>query len=182
MGHLKDIRLTRWGALLLAVVSLAATIVILAGGGDKSNVVLAAEIGLKHRPHVVEEVRPPAQTVTVASPSGGSDVTPPATDSGSAGSSSSSDSGSTGSGSGDTTGSASADSTSTGQSTTTAAATTTTAAAPDAGLPKVGHVFLLSLSTTDYRSAFGAKSAAPYLRSLLKKYGLWAGPEGEEAE
>jgi hypothetical protein len=187
VSHLNDIRLSRLGAAILAAVSLAATIVILAGGGDKTSVLLAAEASARHRPHVVEEVEPSGSTVTVTRPSGGSDPSPPASDPGgsggsggsgaSSGSGSSASPGGVGAGSADSggggagAGSAGAGSdgagTTSGQSTSTAASTTTTPA--DAGLPKVGHVFLLTLSTPNYRTAFGARSAAPYLRTLARR-------------
>jgi phosphatidylinositol-3-phosphatase len=172
-------RLSPTGVLLLALVSLAATIVILAGGGNKTNAQLAAETALKHPLRAVEQLQssPAASSSSssAATPSGGgADISPPASDSSSASSSSGSGSGAAAASSSAATSGGSSDddsssSSSDPQTTTTTATTTTTTTATNAGLPKVGHVFLLTLSATSYRDVFAASSQAPYLRSLVKR-------------
>jgi hypothetical protein len=72
---------------------------------------------------------------------------------------------------------AAAASTSTTTSAATATnATTTTATRPtNVGLPKVGHVFVVSLSTSSLTAAFGEQSSATYLHSLLASGTLLSG-------
>jgi hypothetical protein len=188
MGPLRDIHLSRRGTLALAAVSLAATLFILLGANPKTDAQLAAEAALAHPATVVEQVQAPAAASAGGGGGGGHNISPPATDAGSGhasagagsggASSGSSGSGGTSGGTGTSGGSGSSGTSGTGGSgggsgSSTASETTTTAttttAAPDAGLPKVGHVFLLTLSTRSYHSAFGPHSKAPYLRRLAKR-------------
>jgi hypothetical protein len=54
--------------------------------------------------------------------------------------------------------------------------TTTTATTPtNLGLPKIGHIFVVSLSTPSLEAAFGRASSATYLRSLLHSGTLLTG-------
>ena len=76
-------------------------------------------------------------------------------------------------GSGDTgNGDTSSDASPTASTTSTTSSSTP---APDAGLPTVGHVFLITLSTPSYADAFGHTSPATYLRSLEAKGTLLTG-------
>ncbi len=178
MGPLREIRLSRVAALLLAAVSLGATIVILSGGGSRTDTQLAAETALKHPLRAVEQVQSTPATSSASGTAasaggGGADISPPASDPSST--SSPSESGSSASAAGSSTGSGSSDDDSGSSTSTTQTTTTTTTTATNAGLPKVGHVFLLTLSTTNYRSAFASSSQAPYLRSLVKRGTLLSG-------
>jgi hypothetical protein len=60
---------------------------------------------------------------------------------------------------------------------TTTTTSTTTATNSSSTLPKVAHVFEVALSTNSHAAAFGAGSAAPYLRSLEAKGALLSGYE-----
>jgi hypothetical protein len=178
---LRDIRLSRFSMVLLAILSGLATAVIITTGSGRTPAEVAALAALRQRPATVAQA--PA-------------TTPAPSDSGSAG-----DAGSSGSaGSSDDTGAddASADDSSSsdaqaqtgddsdagddtgddsgdgsGDTGTTPAATTPTKST----LPKVGHVFEIALSTSSYAAAFGHDSAAPYLRSLAAKGTLLSGYE-----
>lgn len=166
MRALRDIRLG-WGHLgLIACISLAASAAILLGGGGRSDAQLAALAAL-HNPG----------TVTVAGARqtnpGGSGGSGSGGGSGGGGQSGggSSNGGSTpvsnlgGGGSSDPNGGSSP----AGGSTTTTTTSTTTTPDPDAGLPKVKHVFEIALSTPSYQAAFDSKTNAPYLSSLVKQ-------------
>jgi hypothetical protein len=181
MGSLRDIRVNRFGLVILVAISLAATIVILTTGGPpRDDAQLAAEAALKNPHKVVDEVVASVPTVQSSHLGSGGGGSSPAV-SGSVGSGArrstvssggSAGAASSGSGSGSGTGGSSPSgggSTGGGETVQTSTQSTTTTTAADAGLPKVGHVFLITLSTPSYRAAFGAGSKAPYLRTLARR-------------
>lgn len=155
----RDIRIGRLPLALLACVSGVATAVILSGGGDRSGAQVAALAALQSSRTVIEQ--------SSGTPAGGpasSGPTSSGSSGGSAGGSASAATGSTGSSGADS--SAGSGSTNTPTGTTTTGTTTTQT---DAGLPHVGHVFLIALSISSYADAFGGRSKAPYLRALTKR-------------
>jgi phosphatidylinositol-3-phosphatase len=169
LGPLKDIRISWPAFAALVAVSGAATVFILAGGGGRTSAQAAALAALKDPPQVHSQ-----------SPSGnsgsGSDTGAGNQDLGSGGGSQ----GNSGISPGDSNTQTTPTQT---QSTTTPVSTNTTptkqhtghhhhAKQPDAGLPHVGHVFEIALSTNDYNDAFGKKSQAQYLNSLASKGAL----------
>ncbi|MGA2011177.1 MAG: hypothetical protein ABSH51_11725 [Solirubrobacteraceae bacterium] len=185
---LRDIRISRLALAALAALSLLSTVVIVSGGHGRTPAQLAALAALRQPAVTIRAAAPTPATVTSAAVAG--TPTPGSSSSGGSGgsgagsgSSSGSDSGSASSGSGSssaaapatTSTAASADTTSASTTTSTATTPASTTSAPDSGLPKVGHVFEIALSTTSYRAAFGRGSAPSYLRSLEAKGTLLSG-------
>jgi hypothetical protein len=184
---LRDIRLSRFSMVLLAILSGLATAVIITTGSGRTPAEMAALAALRQRPATVQASAPAAAPAATTPPAGGS---------GSAGDAGSSD----GAGAGDASDSSSSDSSDSSDSGAESTAddsssdtqaqtgddsdsgdddTGTTPAATDktksSTLPKVGHVFEIALSTGSYAAAFGHGSAAPYLRSLAAKGTLLSG-------
>ncbi len=175
--RLAEIRLSGSSLAILAAVSLAAAALIIAGGSGQTPAQLAALAAL--RQHTVALAPQPAQSPaptapTAPSSAGGGSVSPvvsaappapvtgPATADTSPPSSVSPGSGSGGGGGGG----ASGQNTGAGKS-----------SSPQTDKPTVSHVFEIALSTTSYAAAFGAQSAAPYLRSLEARGTLLSGFE-----
>jgi hypothetical protein len=170
---------------LLACLSAASTVLIVRAGSRRSSAQTAALAALAQKPQTITQAA--AVTTTV--------VTPPTVHLG-GGASGSGGSGSAGGGSGGSGGGGGASSsaarsgssssgsavasapsptptpTPTPTTSSTPAPTHHAAPAPDAGLPTVGHVFLITLSTSSYGAAFGAKSKLPYLRTLASRGAL----------
>jgi hypothetical protein len=176
MRSLLDLRFSRLSLIVLATVSALATVLILHGANGHTPAQMAAltalhEKPVARRPVTVVVQRPAPSPAAVASrPSGGgatfsgggatasvpstpapsapaptpAPVTPAPAASDPAGS----------------------PATATDPSTQTS---TTSTPDPDAGLPKVGHVFEISLSAPSFAKAFGAHSQLPYLRSLARQ-------------
>ena len=163
---LRDIRISRTAFLLLACASAAATAVILAGGGDRSSAQLAALAAI-HSPPLSEQNAPRPRVPTVAASSGAEQS------GGSAGGSTNAPGGSSSPPSAQGAPPAavplSTEATTTPASGSGSAGTNGSAPAPDAGLPHVGHVFLITLSTRSYADTFGRPSQAPYLRALVRR-------------
>jgi hypothetical protein len=174
MGPLRTIRIGRSALALVALVSSLATVVIIHSGLRRTPAQTAALVALaQHRQLAAGPRATPATTTVVAPPSssstaGGGDGTDDNGGSGSPGSSSADGSGND---SGGSSGDSSGDSGDDGSNGSDVDTSTTTSAtpSPDAGLPSVGHVFLIALSTPGYADAFGKRSDAPYLRSLVRK-------------
>ena len=151
-----DLRLGGVSLTLLAVVSGIATVMIVSDGGERTAAQLAALAALRERPAVVAGPRTPPSAAPSRAPkhASASRVSAPA-------------------------GSTASAQAPAPVSTPTPAATApassdsagTSSAKPSGanGLPRVGHVFELALSTQSYAAAFGRRSAAPYLRSLVSK-------------
>ncbi len=170
MESLKNIRLS-WPAFAgLAIVSAAATLFILAGGGGRSAAQAAALAALKNPPKVVTPAASPASSGS-GNTSGSQGLGGGQGSGGSGGNSSSPQT-------------ATSTPTSTSQQTATTTPQTTTsstppkhhhhkpAAPPDAGLPHVGHVFEIALSTNSFNAAFGPHSQATYLHTLIGRGAL----------
>jgi hypothetical protein len=162
MSRLRDLRIG-WRALaLLALISAAATFVVLHGNGrtPAQQEALTELAAARH----VEVVQP---AVTGSSQAADDDTASTADGNDSDSDDADDDTAPVTDGSSD-------DVASTSTPETTAAATpaTTTTAktpAPDAGLPKVKHVFLVTLSTPSYAAVFGKGSQATYLHSLISR-------------
>ena len=180
MGPLRTIRIGRSALALVALVSGLATVVIIHSGLGRTPAQTAALVALAQRRQLAAAtpatpVAPAAPAATPAaaasSSAAGADSTGDDGAGGSTGSSSADDSASdSGDSSADTSGGSGDDgSGGSGDDTST---NTSAAPSPDAGLPSIGHVFLLTLSTPGYADAFGKRSDAPYLRSLVRKGAL----------
>jgi hypothetical protein len=168
------LRIGRSALALVALVSCLATGVIIHSGVRRTPAQTAALVALAQRRQLTAQApvtsapAAPAAPAASSTPAGGD-----STGDNSAGESSSSssagdsigDSGDTG---GDTSG-GSGDDGSSGGSGDNTSTNTGAAPSPDAGLPSVGHVFLLTLSAPGYADAFSQGSDAPYLRSLVRK-------------
>jgi hypothetical protein len=178
MRSLLDLRFSRLSLIVLATVSALATVLILHGANDHTPAQMAALTALHEKPAarqpatvVVQRPAPtpttvasrgssgaaassgggasapvpstPAPSAPVVTPAPAAPVTPaaPAPDPASP-------------------------ATSTDPSTQTSATSTPD---PDSNLPKVGHVFEISLSAPSFAKAFGAHSQLPYLRSLARQ-------------
>jgi hypothetical protein len=169
--------------LALGVLSIDATVFILASGPDRSTAQLAALAALHQRPVTVAQVAPapPAATPAAQTNPGAEASSSPSDSSGSADASSSSDASGAGSSAASdaTSGSSVASDSGDGSDTSTASTTTTSSSTTTPGrtLPKVGHVFEIVLSTSTYAAAFGHGSPANYLRSLESKGTLLSGYE-----
>ena len=166
----------RAAVVLLACLSAAATVLIVRAGGQRTSAQTAALAALAQKPQTITQaaavttvVAPPTVHVGGGSGAGGSSSGAGGGGGGGGGSSSAESSGSSASGSAV----ASAPSpTPTPTTSSTPAPRHHTAAAPDAGLPTVGHVFLITLSTPSYGAAFGPKSKLPYLHTLASRGAL----------
>jgi cytoskeletal protein RodZ len=162
MGRLRDLRIG-WRALaLLVLISAAATLVVLRGNGrtPAQQEALTELAAARH----VEVVQPAAAGSSQA-----------AGDAATAGDSTASTADTSNSDAADDDSAPASDDTANAAApastpdTSTAAKPTATTAAPDAGLPKVKHVFLVTLSTPSYAAVFGKGSQATYLHSLLAR-------------
>jgi hypothetical protein len=171
---LLDIRLSRFSAALLALVSALATAVILTSGDGRTPAQVAALAALRERPAVRQVVAQAPSTPARAPEAAGGGSSSPGSSGGGGG----------GDGGGGSSGSSSdtASSSNTGSSSTTSSVasdtsttSTTTSTTPASTLPPVRHVFEIALSTSSYGAAFGHGSAAPYLRSLAGKGTLLSG-------
>jgi phosphatidylinositol-3-phosphatase len=167
LGPLKEVRIGRLSLAGLACVSGAATALILTGGSNASTAQLAALAALRDGRTVIEQA--PASTSQSTGSAPAASVATPANSSGGAPSSAPTAASSADSSTGDDT------TTPTTTTTTTDTTSTTTTTATDAGLPHVGHVFLIALSTRSFAEAFGRGSQAPYLRKLAKHGALLTG-------
>ncbi|MGZ4244297.1 MAG: hypothetical protein ACXVSE_08405 [Solirubrobacteraceae bacterium] len=185
---LLDIRLSRLSMVALGVLSVAATVFILAGGSGRSTAQIAALAALHERPVTVAQAAPaspaPAPTADPSPAAGSSPAGSGSQDSSPASSRAVSP---TATGDGVSSSPAPSDSASGSDTSTTNTTTTTSSSTSAAGtLPKVGHIFEIVLSTPSYAAAFGHGSAAPYLRSLEAKGTLLSGyqslGEGELAD
>ena len=181
MGPLRTIRIGRSALALVAVVSGLATVVIIHSGLGRTPAQTAALVALAQRRQLAAATpatpvapaarprdargRPRARAAAVADSTGDDGA------GGSTGSSSADDSASDSGDSGADTSGGSGDDGSGGSGDDTST-NTSAAPSPDAGLPSIGHVFLLTLSTPGYADAFGKRSDAPYLRSLVRKGAL----------
>ncbi|HXD64176.1 MAG TPA: hypothetical protein VNV17_06155, partial [Solirubrobacteraceae bacterium] len=174
---MRTIRIGRSALALVAVVSGLATVVIIHSGLGRTPAQTAALVALTQRRHLAAATpaAPVAPAATVApapiSTAAVADGTGDDGAGGSTGSSSADDSASDSGDSGADTSGGSGDDGSGGSGDDTPT-NTSAAPSPDAGLPSIGHVFLLTLSTPGYADAFGKRSDAPYLRSLVRKGAL----------
>jgi hypothetical protein len=153
MRSLGNIRMSKSVLVLLACVSALATFVIIHNGTARTPAQAAALAALK------EPQPAPAKPAPVADTSGSSS-TPAAPSGGDTSHSSSGGSDTSAGGGGGSTDSADM---------ATPAKTKKKTKAPNAGLPSVGHVFLIALSAPSYAATFGDKTAAPYLSSLVDR-------------
>jgi phosphatidylinositol-3-phosphatase len=185
MRWLGSMRIGRPALVLLACVSAVATVVIVHSGLRRTPAQTAVLAAVAQRRQLLAAAPParPAQIVAVAprasAPPASADA---AGGSGSGGAGGGAGSGPTSGGGGsDGEGTGAGDASTTSTATTSASTTSTsttpssTTPAPDAGLPTVDHVFLITLSTPGYADVFGRGSAAPYLRSLVGHGTLLAG-------
>jgi phosphatidylinositol-3-phosphatase len=182
MRWLGSMRVGRPALALLACVSAVATVVIVHSGLRRTPAQTAVLAAVAQRRQLLATGTParPAPSIPVATPASA----PPSPAGGAVGGSGSGG-GTGGSSSGPTIGGSASDGAGTGggdTSTTVTSATSDTSTtpasttpAPDAGLPAVDHVFLITLGTPGYADVFGRGSAAPYLRSLVRHGTLLTG-------
>jgi phosphatidylinositol-3-phosphatase len=185
MGPLAGIRIGAPALAVLACVSALASVVIIHIGEARTPAQTAALATLAARRQVLAQVKSAHASAPAPAPPAAAPVTAAAQGmDGSAGSGSSGGGGAGGGTAGSGAGSAGAapagsgsgsDAGTGGTGTTSTSTTAGTTPAPNAGLPHVGHVFLLALSTPSYRAAFGRGSPAPYLRSLVAHGTLLSG-------
>lgn len=183
MGPLRSVRISRMALALVAMVSGLATVVIVHTGLRRTPAQTAALVALAERRQLAATAKsapPTPAPTTAATPTSGPSDASGGQGGGGSGDASSSDtstgtstndaggSGSGGSGDGSS-GNGNSGSGGSGDGTST---NTTTTPRPDAGLPSVGHVFLISLSTPSYADAFGARAKTRYLRSLVGRGAL----------
>jgi hypothetical protein len=175
MRSLLDLRLSRWALLLLVAVSTGATVVILRDGGQRTPAQTAALVALRERPTALA-------AVGGAGAGAGSGATTQAVGSGASKQRAKNRSTHAAAGSGTSSATtpvaavapsataATPPAASSSTATTTASTTpSTSASAPASDLPKVGHVFEITLSAPSYAAAFGRHSQLTYLRSLIAK-------------
>ena len=184
IDSLRTLRLSRMQIGLVALVSAAATGLIIAGALGHTPAQKAALAALQHRPTLVRFTSPsgggpnqgssPSDTSTL-SPTPPVAVTP-----------STGRTGNTGAASGNTGNTGTAGNTgntgSTVTSTTTSQTTTQTTTTTPTPTHKIHHVFLITLTTPSYTDAFSTTSAAKYLNRTLVPQGTllsgWSGALG----
>lgn len=178
---LRAIRLTRLQLGSVATVSALATALVIASAMGSSNVPRAVIAALRHP--IVVHSHPSSATAATADPATGSSsidtaATSPVGDSGASSTTSASPVASaasaSGSGSGSGSGSASASASGSASDAGNGSTSTPSAGATDpatAKASKVKHVFVIALSTTSYKAAFGPGSVATYLNGTLKPAG-----------
>ena len=167
---LRQARLSRGQAAVLACASLIASAIVVSGAIGRSPAQNAALAALRHGPGIVRVIPSGAR-------SEGNGIT--SATAGAAGNQSGSSS-STGTSSASQPAQNPASSGSTGGSTGTGSPPIEPAAAKKGNpatskLPKVEHVFDIALTTPTFADAFGAHSDAPYLRTLVKRGTLLRG-------
>jgi hypothetical protein len=171
MRSLLDLRFSRLSLIVLATVSALATVLILHGANDHTPAQMAALTALREKPAarqpatVVVQRRAPAAVASRGSSGGatsfggGASASVPSTPAPSAPAPTPA--------APVTPAAPAPDPASPATSTNTSTQTSTTSTPdPDAKLPKVGHVFEISLSAPSFAKAFGAHSQLPYLRTL----------------
>jgi hypothetical protein len=167
IARLREVRLSRLQLAIVAAISGLATALVIATALGRTSAQSAATAALRHPPVVVHvaETQPAPEPTSAPAASDPSAAALPVDTSADAG-------GPDASSAAPATGGDSSASTGTTASTTTGATTTTTPTAPQ---PKVGHVFVIGLSTTSFEAAFGQQSAARYLNAKLRPRGTFLG-------
>jgi phosphatidylinositol-3-phosphatase len=171
IAALRGIRLSRLQLALLAAISGLATALIIATALGRTAAQSAAIAALRRPPLIVRAlaaVRPPPQPVaTRVEPSS---APPPSTGAGPSAAAGGAPAPSAPSGS-----VAAVSTTSTATTGTTTTSASSGSSTPAAKLHKVGHVFVIALSTTSFEAAFGHGSAAHYLNRTLRPRGTFLG-------
>jgi phosphatidylinositol-3-phosphatase len=170
MARLREVRLSRLALAIVAAISGLVTALVIATALGRTPAESAAAAALRHPPVIVHvaAVQPapePAATTSTTTADPSAAALPADTSGDNAGSPGASSAASDAGGS-------SAVSTGTTGSTTTGATNTTTTTTPQ---HKVGHVFVIALSTTSFEAAFGHGSAARYLNAKLRPRGTFLG-------
>jgi hypothetical protein len=162
IARLREVRLSRLALAVVAAISGLATAFVIATALGRTPAQSAAAVALRHPPVVVHVAADPAQPAPEAAAVTPADPSPaalPADTSADGGGASR----------------APPATSSTTASTDPGETTTTTAATPTAPQHKVGHVFVIALSTTSFEAAFGQQSAARYLNAKLRPRGTFLG-------
>jgi phosphatidylinositol-3-phosphatase len=168
LDSIRSVRLSRAQLAAVAAISALASALIITNALGHSAAQSAAIAALSHHPKIVQETGG-AGASDPASTGGGATLPSsfaPA-DSGGSGSATSSSS-STSSGT-----STSSSSTSSTSGTTTGTSTTSGSTTSGKTESKVGHVFVIALSTPSYDAAWGSDSQASYLNHTLKPAGAF---------
>jgi hypothetical protein len=172
IARLREVRLSRLALAAVAAFSGLATALVIATALGRTSAQSAATEALRHPPVVVRVAasqpapKPVAATAADPSPaaapvdtsSGANDAAAPSASSAAPAS-----------------GDSSPASSDTSSSTTTGTTTTTTTSTTTAPQHKVGHVFVVALSTTSFEAAFGQQSVAHYLNDKLRPRGTFLG-------
>ena len=169
IDSLRTIRLSRMQVGIVALLSAAATGLIIAGALGHTPAQKAALAALQHRPTLVRFTSPSgggSNQGSSASDTSTLSSTPPAAVTPSTGTT-----GNTGAASGSTGNTGAAGNTgntgNTGSTTTTTTSQTTTQTTTTAPTHKIHHVFLITLTTPSYTDAFSTTSVAKYLNHTL---------------
>ena len=155
IGSLREVRPSWWSFGALTCLSVAATGLVIASAGGRSAAQSAALAALRQRSVVIHRVvvrRAPRRTVAAVAASPVSSPAPSVSPAAS------------------TVQSAAPAAPALASVPATVPAVVSVPATPAAPvLPKVSHVFEITLTTTGYAAAFGRASKAPYLRSLARR-------------
>lgn len=162
--RLTHLRFSRLQLAVLAGLSVLASVFLIVSADGRTPAQTAALAALRQRPLEYRVVEPAPVTAAPAV-SSDDDSTDDSSDDDSAPASSSDDSTSD-----DTTASSTSSDSDTDSSTATTPSTSATTSQP-AAKSKIGHVFVIALSTPSYDAAFGAGSVAHYLNGRLRKHG-----------
>jgi phosphatidylinositol-3-phosphatase len=176
MSRLREVRLSRLSLAVVAALSGLATALVIATALGRTSAQSAATAALRHPPVLVRVAAAEPAPKPAAAPA--ADPSPAAvpvdagagTDAAAAADGGASESSAPPAG-----GDSSATSTGTSASTTTGTSGTTTAPSTTPPKPKVGHVFVIALSTTSFEAAFGQQSVARYLNTKLRPRATFLG-------
>jgi phosphatidylinositol-3-phosphatase len=166
IGRLREVRISRLALAVVAALSGLATALVIATALGRTSAQSAATEALRHPPVVVRvaatqpAAKPAAAPLATQTPAAAPADTGAGTDSAGQSSAAPSNGGGSSSDGG-----------------TTPANTTTSTSPATTPTPKhkVGHVFMIALSTTSFEAAFGQQSVAHYLNDKLRPRGTFLG-------
>ncbi|MGZ4183303.1 MAG: alkaline phosphatase family protein [Solirubrobacteraceae bacterium] len=171
--RLREVRLSRLALAVVAAISGLATALVIATALGRTSAQSAATAALRHPPVIVRVAASRPAPEPAAAPAADPSPAAAPVDT-SADADVGADSGAQSSAP-PATGDSSPASAGTTAPATTGATTTTTPTTTTAPQPKVGHVFMIALSTTSFEAAFGQQSVARYLNTKLRPRGTFLG-------
>lgn len=170
IAPLRTVRLSRIALALVVVLSGLATALVIASASGRTEAQKAALAALRHRPvviHAVAYAQPHVQATSVPVSDAGAVPAPSRADRAPAAASPNP--------SPAPSGGAVTPTNTTSTTTTTTTSSTTTSSGAGATAHKVGHVFMIALSTASFEAAFGQQSVARYLNGTLRAKGTFLG-------